>query len=63
MLLLDNKAILILLCSTNIEYCSLTLSAPIPSKEKKINLNFYFHTSLWYLKGFYEGLKDLHKTF
>ena len=25
---------------------SLTLSAPIPDKEKKINLNFYFRTSL-----------------
>ena len=23
----------------------------------KINLNFYFNTSLWCLKGFYEGLK------
>ena len=22
----------------------------------KINLNFYFHTSLWSLKRFYEGL-------
>ena len=26
----------------------------------EINLNFYFHTSLWSLKRFYEGL---HKTF
>ena len=25
--------------------------------EIKINLNFYFHTSLWCLKRFYEGLK------
>ena len=25
---------------------SLTLSSPIPDKEKKINLNFYFRTSL-----------------
>ena len=24
--------------------------------EIKIKLNFYFHTSLWCLKGFYEGL-------
>ena len=30
---------------------------------EKIELNFYFHTSLWYLKRFYEGLKGLHKTF
>ena len=29
----------------------------------KINLNVYFYTSLWYLKRFYEDLKDLHKTF
>ena len=31
--------------------------------EIKIKLNFYFHTSLWCLKRFYEGLKGLHKTF
>ena len=29
----------------------------------KINLDFYFHISLWCLKMFYEGLKGLHKTF
>ena len=29
----------------------------------KINLNFYFDTSLWCLKRFYEGLYGLHKTF
>ena len=29
----------------------------------KINLNFYFHTPLWCLKRFYEGLKGLHKIF
>ena len=28
----------------------------------KINLNFYFRTSLWCLRRFYGGLKDLHKT-
>ena len=27
------------------------------------NLIFYFHTSLWCLKRFYEGLKSLYKTF
>ena len=26
------------------------------------NLNFYFHTSLWYLKRFYKGLQGLPKT-
>ena len=28
---------------------------PIPGEEKK--LKFYFHTSLWCLKRFYEGLQ------
>ena len=34
----------------------LTLPTPYISESriKKINLNFYFHTSLWCLKGFYE---------
>ena len=44
----------------------LTLKDPIISEsciEIKIELNFYFHTSLWCLKRFYEGLKGLHKTF
>ena len=30
-----------------------------PRRREKINLNFYFHTSLWCLKRFYE---DLQKT-
>ena len=45
---------------------SLTLKDPFISEsciEIKIKLNFYFHTSLWCLKRFYEGLKGLHKTF
>ena len=36
-----------------------TCPAPCVSEsciKIKINLNFYFHTSLWYLKRFYEGL-------
>ena len=37
----------------------LSLSVPIPDETEKINLNFYFHHTLWYLKRFYEG----HKTF
>ena len=41
----------------------LTLLTPIPDKEKKIKLYFYFHTSLWCLKRFYEGLKGFHKIF
>ena len=32
----------------------LTYPVPIPDEEKKIKLNFYFHTSLWCLR-FYEG--------
>ena len=37
-----------------------TLKDPIISEsciEIKIELNFYFHTSLWCLKRFYEGLE------
>ena len=44
----------------------LTLKDPIISEsciEIKIELNFYFLTSLWCLKRFYEGLKGLPKTF
>ena len=36
---------------------------PNPGRWEKIGLNFYFHTSLWSLKMFYEGLKGLHETF
>ena len=45
---------------------TLTLLAPCILEScswMKIKLNFYFHTSLWCLKRFYEGLKGLHKTF
>ena len=34
-----------------------------PERREKIKLNFYFHTSWWCFKKFYEGLKGLHKTF
>ena len=44
-------------------FCTpLALTVPIPDEEKKINLNFYFHTFLWCHKRF-EGLKGFHKTF
>ena len=46
------------------ESSALTLPAPCISEsfiKVKINLNFYFHTSLWCLTRFYEGLKGLHK--
>ena len=35
---------------------------PNPGQSEKIKLNFYFHTSLWCLKRFYEGLKGLSVT-
>ena len=53
-------------CQFNHTILKLTLPAPRISESYikiKINLNFYFHTSLWCLKRFYEGLKGLHKPF
>ena len=38
-------------------------SRPDFGRREKTNLNFYFHTSLWCHKRFYEGLKCLYKTF
>ena len=39
-------------------------ASPIFGKSyKNKNFNFYFHTSLWCLKRFYEGLSSLRKTF
>ena len=55
---------------TNVSYydqsdsCRLTNNAPCISAsciEINIKLNFYFHTSLWCLKRFYEGLLRHHK--
>ena len=31
--------------------------------KREINLNFYFHASLWCFKRFYESLKGHHKIF
>ena len=48
------------------ELLVLTLNVPCITEswiEIKTELNFYFHTSFWCLKRFYEGLKGLHKTF
>ena len=42
---------------------SVNPSRPNPGQREKIKLTFYFHTSLWSRKRFYEGLKGLHKTF
>ena len=44
-----------------IELLHLNPSRPDPGQREKINLNFYFHTSLWCLKRFYEGLLRHHK--
>ena len=41
---------------------TLTLNVPIPDKNKKSNLNFYCHTSLWRLKRFYEGFYSVKKN-
>ena len=38
-------------------------SRPNHGRREKIKLNSYFHTSLWCLKRFYEGLKGLIKLF
>ena len=32
-----------------------------PRRIEKTNLLFYFHTSVWYLKRFFEGLKGFNK--
>ena len=36
---------------------TLISSRPNPGRKEEIKLNFYFQTSLWCLKRFYEGLK------
>ena len=41
---------------------SINLSCLDPEWREKINLNFYFRTSLWCIKRLYEGRKD-RKTF
>ena len=38
-------------------------SSPNPRQRENIKLIFYFQTTLWCLKKFYEGLKGVHKTF
>ena len=44
---------------TSIHLTLPVLCIPESCTEIKIKLNFYFHTSLWCLKMFYEGLKGL----
>ena len=43
----------------NFLFYILALPVSNPGEEKKNKLNVYFHTSLWCLKKFYEGLKGL----
>ena len=43
-----------------IEKCN---SRPGPGRREKMSLTFYFYTSLWCLKRFYEGFKGFKKTF
>ena len=38
-------------------------SRPDPGRRGENDLNFYFHTSLWYLRRFFEGLGGLLKAF
>ena len=44
-----------------LQFFLLALPAPILAEEKKLYWSFYFHTSLWCLKRFYEGLKGIVK--
>ena len=41
----------------------LTLPVPIPDEEKKMKLNFYFHTSFWSSKSFMTALKAFIKPY
>ena len=48
-----------LVLQQGLQHATLTLPGPYISESRiktKINLNFYFHASLWRLKSFYEGL-------
>ena len=62
-----NIVYLLVIPDKGISATSVKLSLPVlciseSCIEIKIKVNFYFDTSLWYLKRFYEGLKG-HKTF
>ena len=45
------------------QFNKLNPSHPNPGRREKINLNFYFHTSLWCTKGFINPLKAFIKSF
>ena len=49
--------------SKGLQSMSINPFRPNPGRREKSKLNFYFHSSLWCLKRFYEDLQGLHKTF
>ena len=60
---IDCQRILLEIDSINVFDISVPLFLKLPAPcilesylKVKINLNFYFHTSLWCLRRFYEGL-------
>ena len=60
------QLLLLMMTTMRLVMMVLTLKDPFISEsciEIKIELSFYFHTSLWCLKRFYEGLYGLHETF
>ena len=50
------KSLLCLISVTKDHKNPINPSRPNPGRREKIKLNFYFHTSLWCLRRFYEGL-------
>ena len=46
----------------NQKYLNIYTSRPDPGRREKINLNVYFHSSLWCLKRFYDNF-DFKTTF
>ena len=59
--IVSKKSSVFLWCRCKVIY--LNPSHPNSGRREKINLNFYFHISLWCLKRFYEDLKGFHKIF
>ena len=53
--------IIILNLPKNVFHVHFNPSHPKFRTNRKIKLNFHFHTSLWCFKRFYEGLKEVLK--
>ena len=49
----------LILCLLIISFSAFNPSHPDPGRREKINIYFYFHTSLWCWKRFYEVMKAL----